>query len=67
MKNETTRNKIKAARAMKGLTQAQLAKKLCITQSAMSYWEKNINHVAFGDVQRLCKVLGLDLNDLKGV
>lgn len=61
-----TRNKIKAARAMKGLTQAQLAKKLGITQSAMSYWETHLDGVSFGNVQRLCKILGIDINDLKG-
>ena len=64
MANNTTRT-LKAARAAKGLTQKQLAKKLGITQSAMSYWEKDLDRVAFGDIKRLCKILGLDLNDLK--
>lgn len=54
------------ARITKGLTQAQLGKKLNVTQSTISYWEKNINNMTFGDVQRVCKVLGItDINTLR--
>lgn len=54
------------ARITKGLTQAQLGKKLGVKQSTVSSWEKNINSMTFGDVQRVCKVLGItDINILR--
>lgn len=54
------------ARITKGLTQAQLGKKLGVKQSTVSSWEKNINSMTFGDVQRVCKVLGItDINVLR--
>jgi transcriptional regulator with XRE-family HTH domain len=54
------------ARIGKGLTQAQLGKKLGVRQSTISQWEKNINCMTFGDVQRVCKLLGItDINILK--
>lgn len=63
----TTQRKLKAARAERGLTQAQLAKKLGIKQCTLSNWERNIEAVSFGDVIRLCKVLGItDINTLRG-
>lgn len=51
------------ARIRKGLTQAQLGKKLGVKQSTISSWERNINSMTFGDVQRVCNVLGItDIN-----
>ena len=45
------------------MTQAQLGKKLGVKQSTISSWERNINSMTFGDVQRVCKVLGItDIN-----
>lgn len=57
---------IKSARVLKGLTQAQLGKKLGVKQSTISQWESNINSVSFGDIIKMCKVLGItDINTLK--
>lgn len=54
------------ARITKGLTQAQLGKKLGVKQSTISNWERDINVMTFGDVQRVCKVLGItDINTLR--
>lgn len=54
------------ARISKGMTQAQLGKKLGVRQSTISQWEKNVNCMTFGDVQRVCKLLGItDINILK--
>lgn len=53
------------ARVTKGLTQTQLAKKLGVEQSTISQWERNINRMSFGDLRRVCAVLGIkDLNTL---
>ena len=41
---------IKLARVSKGLTQEQ--------------WEKNIDRVSFGDVRRLCKILGINIEEV---
>ena len=54
------------ARITKGLTQAQLGKKLGVKQSTISNWERDINVMTFGDVQRVCEVLGItDINTLR--
>ena len=55
---------IKLARVSKGLTQEQLAKRLGIKQSTLSQWEKDIDRVSFGDVRRLCKVLGINIEEV---
>ena len=56
------------ARISKGMTQAQLGKKLGVKQSTISQWESNINSMSFGDIIRVCKLLGInDLNVLKEV
>lgn len=54
------------ARISKSMTQTQLGKKLGVKQSTVFQWESNINSMSFGDVQRVCKLLGInDLNVLK--
>lgn len=53
-------------RISKGMTQTQLGKKLGVKQSTISQWESNINSMSFGDIIRVCKLLGItDLNVLK--
>ena len=53
-------------RISKGMTQTQLGKKLGVKQSTVSQWESNINSMSFGDIIRVCKLLGInDLNVLK--
>lgn len=54
------------ARISKGMTQTQLEKKLGVKQSTVSQWKSNINSMPFGDIIRVCKLLGInDLNVLK--
>lgn len=58
---------IKSARVLKGLTQAQLAKKLGVHQSTIAIWEEDISHVSFYNVDRLCKALDIeDMDVLRG-
>lgn len=62
---KTAKNYIKSARVLKGMTQEQVAKRLGIKQSTLSQWEKDIDHVSFGDVRRLCKVLEISIGEVE--
>ena len=55
---------IRAARASRGLTQENVAKRLGVKQSSYQQMEKNINNVKLGRVCEICKILGLDINEL---
>jgi transcriptional regulator with XRE-family HTH domain len=59
-----TKNIIKAARVMQGLTQTQLGKKLGKTQSWVSFVENGgLGEANLVDVLRLCKVLGITITE----
>lgn len=59
-----TKNIIKAARVMQGLTQTQLGKKLGKTQSWVSFVENGgLGEANLADVLRLCKVLGITITE----
>ena len=64
MNQEVIGNFISACRKEKGLTQAQLAEKLNITNRAVSKWEtgKSIPDAAI--MLDLCKILGVSANEL---
>lgn len=58
-------NKIKAARALIGLSQTQLAKKIGKPQSWVSAVENGgIGDARLADVVKLCKILGLTLAEV---
>ena len=59
-----TKNIIKAARVMQGLTQTQLGKKLGKNQSWVSAVENGgLGEANLADVLRLCKVLGITITE----
>lgn len=59
-----TKNFIKSARVMTGLTQAQLAKKIGKNQSWVSAVENGgLGEANLADVLRLCQVLGITINE----
>ena len=64
MNQEAIGNFISACRKEKGLTQAQLAEKLNITNRAVSKWEtgKSIPDAAI--MLDLCKILDISVNEL---
>ena len=63
-RNETVSRKLKAARATSAMTQDDVAAALGVSKSAICKWEHNIDCVNFGDVLRLCDLLGIDISDL---
>ena len=52
-------NKIIQARERLGLTQQQLAEKLCVTNKAVSKWECGVTLPDISLLVPLCRVLGL--------
>ena len=55
---------IKELRIEKGLTQAQLAEKIGVTQGAIYFWEKGINEPTAGYIIRLATLFGVSVDDL---
>ena len=56
---------LKAARVNAGLTQKQLASLMGISESTMIKWEKsNGKDMKLADFRKLCKILGVNPNDI---
>lgn len=56
---------LKAARVNAGLTQKQLASLMGISESTMIKWEKsNGKDMKLVDFRKLCKILGMNPNDI---
>lgn len=57
---------IKLAEAIKqsGLTQTELARRLCITQQAVSHYIKGERMPALDTFANLCAILNVDPNDI---
>ena len=56
-------NFIALCRKDKKLTQEQLAEKLNISVNAVSKWERGLNLPDYSNIQPLCDILGISLND----
>lgn len=56
--------KIKMAIVQQGLTQAKIAKRMGVTQSAVSYWISDIDRISVGNLKRLCKILSISPADV---
>lgn len=59
-------NKIKEARIAKNMTQLMLADEMGVSYQAVSNWERGNSMPDIGKVEQLCKVLGLNLEELLG-
>ena len=57
---------IKTHRKRVGMTQAQLAKKMNVTQSAVSWWESGRWEPCRKYHKKLAKVFGITVEELKG-
>lgn len=58
---------IKSLRKNKGLSQAQIAIKLGITQGAISQWEHGLTEPASDQLLALAQIFGVSVYELKGV
>lgn len=58
---------IKSLRKKKGMSQAQIAIKLGITQGAVSQWEKGLTQPGADQLLALSKLFGVSVFELKGV
>lgn len=54
---------IASCRKNKEMTQSELAEKLGVSINAVSKWERGINLPDYSNLQELCSVLGISLNE----
>lgn len=59
--------RVAAARKERGLTQAQLAKALGITQKMIDYYERRASNVTVEVVRKLARVLHVSSDELLGI
>jgi transcriptional regulator with XRE-family HTH domain len=59
-------DKLKQLRKAQGLRQAELAKKLDVSQGAVAHWESGRNEPSIDDLRKLAKELKTDLSFLAG-
>lgn len=58
---------LKSAQMRKGLTQSDLAKRLCVTQPVVSRWLKNCYSMRVSEFDLLCKTLSVNPNDILNI
>ena len=58
------KEKIRALRETKGLSQAELAEALGLDQTTVSAWERGISEPTLFNLRRLAAVLGVEPGDL---
>ncbi len=62
--DERNRRLIKAAISAQGLTQEKLAKRMGVSQPAISKWLRCIDQMSIRDFRRMCHLLEIDPMDL---
>lgn len=62
--NETIGNRIQKIRKEKGLTQEELAEKLCVSAQAVSKWENDASCPDISLLPQLCRILGITTDEL---
>lgn len=51
--------KLRVAITQQGLTQEKIAKRMGVTQTAVSYWIRDIDRISVGNLKRLCRILSI--------
>lgn len=64
LKQSTLGSYIRALRTQNGMTQAQLADKVGVTDKAVSKWERDLSYPDMATFPKLADVLGVTVNDL---
>lgn len=67
MANDTNRNRIAEARKRAGMTQAQLAEALGVTQQSVQYYEYGTRDIKGSLIRKMCDVLGCSAAYLLGM
>jgi transcriptional regulator with XRE-family HTH domain len=58
--------KIAQLRKDKNMTQSELAEKMCITDKAVSKWERDISHPDVRTIQKLAQIFDVSIEELMG-
>ena len=58
--------KIAQLRKDKNMTQSELAEKMCITDKAVSKWERDISHPDVRIIQKLAQIFDVSIEELMG-
>lgn len=58
---------IKELRARHDLSQHQLALKMGVTQTTVSRWERNVEHITAPQLIKLCLMFGVSADDILGI
>lgn len=64
MKEQTLGGKIAMLRKEQGLTQAELAEKMNVTDKAVSKWERDLSCPDIGTLPKLAEIFGLTMDEL---
>ncbi len=64
MKRQTLGKMIASLRKAQGMTQADLAEKMCVTDKAVSKWERDLSCPDVNTLSRLAEVLGVSVEEL---
>ena len=67
MKDQTLGTMISSLRKQKGMTQAELAQKMNITDKAVSKWERDLSCPDVNSIPKLAEVLGVSVEELMQV
>ena len=59
--------KISTLRKEKGMTQKELAEKLCVTDKSVSKWETGVHFPDIAIMEQLANELGITVSDLLGL
>ena len=64
MKQSTLGSYIRSLRLQNGMTQAQLAQKIGVTDKAVSKWERDLSCPDISSIPKLAQVLGVSVDEL---
>ena len=64
MSNKTIGEIISSLRKEKGMTQSDLAKKMNVTDKAVSKWERNLSCPDVNTIPKLAEILGISVDEL---
>ena len=64
MNTKTIGETISSLRKQNNMTQSELAKKMNVTDKAVSKWERNLSYPDITSISKLAKILGVDSSHL---